>query len=127
MSAGAVTLTPESLEPGITIQSSGDVTVSADTTAGIYSLGYVTCAVSDPTVCDAANVKVTLVSQNGNPAPTNNGGNTAVDTTTGDPWNDELASTGSDALLIGGIAAVVLTMSATIFIIRRRNLAEQLL
>ncbi|HJP81369.1 MAG TPA: hypothetical protein VJ841_03185 [Candidatus Saccharimonadales bacterium] len=124
MSAGAVTLTSESLEPGITIQGSGDVTVAASTAAGTYSLGYVTCANADPTVCDAANVKVTLVSQS---APTTNTGGSTTDTTTGDPWNGGLASTGSDALLIGGIASIILTMSAVILTIRRRNLAERLL
>ena len=60
-SVSSVTLTWNTATPtGFTLNPNGTITVAPNTPAGTYTISYKICAVASPTVCDTANIVVTV-------------------------------------------------------------------
>ena len=60
-SVSSVTLTWNTATPtGFTLNPNGTITIAPNTPAGTYTISYKICAVASPTVCDTANIVVTV-------------------------------------------------------------------
>ncbi|PTX06252.1 gliding motility-associated-like protein [Capnocytophaga leadbetteri] len=95
-SISSVTLTWNTATPtGFTLNPNGTITVAPNTPAGTYTISYKICAVASPTVCDNANIVVTVT-----------GTTTSTTTPTTIEANDDVATVSSTT---GGTTSSVLT------------------
>ena len=95
-SVSSVTLTWNTATPtGFTLNPNGTITVAPNTPAGTYTISYKICAVASPTVCDTANIVVTVT-----------GTTTSTTTPTTIEANDDVATVSSTT---GGTTSSVLT------------------
>ena len=95
-SVSSVTLTWTTATPtGFTLNPNGTITVAPNTPAGTYTISYKICAVASPTVCDNANIVVTVT-----------GTTTSTTTPTTIEANDDVATVSSTT---GGTTSSVLT------------------
>ena len=88
-SISSVTLTWNTATPtGFTLNPNGTISVAPNTSAGTYTISYKICAVASPTVCDTANIVVTVTgTTTSTTTPTtieaNDDGVTTITSTTG--------------------------------------------
>ena len=95
-SISSVTLTWNTATPtGFTLNPNGTITVAPNTPAGTYTISYKICAVASSTVCDTADIVVTVT-----------GTTTSTTTPTTIEANDDVATVSST---IGGTTSSVLT------------------
>ena len=95
-SISSVTLTWNTATPtGFTLNPNGTITVAPNTPAGTYTISYKICAVASSTVCDTANIVVTVT-----------GTTTSTTTPTTIEANDDVATVSSTT---GGTTSSVLT------------------
>ncbi|WP_454947258.1 immunoglobulin domain-containing protein, partial [Capnocytophaga leadbetteri] len=95
-SISSVTLTWTTATPtGFTLNPNGTITVAPNTPAGTYTISYKICAVASPTVCDTADIVVTVT-----------GTTTSTTTPTTIEANDDVATVSSTT---GGTTSSVLT------------------
>ena len=95
-SISSVTLTWNTATPtGFTLNPNGTITVAPNTPAGTYTISYKICAVASSTVCDNANIVVTVT-----------GTTTSTTTPTTIEANDDVATVSSTT---GGTTSSVLT------------------
>ena len=95
-SISSVTLTWNTATPtGFTLNPNGTISVAPNTSAGTYTISYKICAVASPTVCDTANIVVTVT-----------GTTTSTTTPTTIEANDDVATVSSTT---GGTTSSVLT------------------
>ena len=95
-SVSSVTLTWTTATPtGFTLNPNGTITVAPNTPAGTYTISYKICAVASSTVCDTANIVVTVT-----------GTTTSTTTPTTIEANDDVATVSSTT---GGTTSSVLT------------------
>jgi len=95
-SVSSVTLTWNTATPtGFTLNPNGTITIAPNTPAGTYTISYKICAVASPTVCDNANIVVTVT-----------GTTTSTTTPTTIEANDDVATVSSTT---GGTTSSVLT------------------
>ena len=95
-SVSSVTLTWTTATPtGFTLNPNGTITIAPNTPAGTYTISYKICAVASPTVCDNANIVVTVT-----------GTTTSTTTPTTIEANDDVATVSSTT---GGTTSSVLT------------------
>ncbi|WP_157909084.1 Ig-like domain-containing protein [Capnocytophaga leadbetteri] len=95
-SVSSVTLTWNTATPtGFTLNPNGTITVAPNTPAGTYTISYKICAVASSTVCDNANIVVTVT-----------GTTTSTTTPTTIEANDDVATVSSTT---GGTTSSVLT------------------
>ncbi|WP_232748744.1 gliding motility-associated C-terminal domain-containing protein [Capnocytophaga leadbetteri] len=95
-SVSSVTLTWNTATPtGFTLNPNGTITVAPNTPAGTYTISYKICAVASSTVCDTANIVVTIT-----------GTTTSTTTPTTIEANDDVATVSSTT---GGTTSSVLT------------------
>ena len=95
-SISSVTLTWTTATPtGFTLNPNGTITIAPNTPAGTYTISYKICAVASSTVCDNANIVVTVT-----------GTTTSTTTPTTIEANDDVATVSSTT---GGTTSSVLT------------------
>ena len=95
-SISSVTLTWTTATPtGFTLNPNGTITIAPNTPAGTYTISYKICAVASSTVCDTANIVVTVT-----------GTTTSTTTPTTIEANDDVATVSSTT---GGTTSSVLT------------------
>ena len=95
-SISSVTLTWNTATPtGFTLNPNGTITVAPNTPSGTYTISYKICAVASPTVCDTADIVVTVT-----------GTTTSTTTPTTIEANDDVATVSSTT---GGTTSSVLT------------------
>ena len=95
-SISSVTLTWNTATPtGFTLNPNGTITVAPNTPAGTYTISYKICAVASPTVCDTADIVVTVT-----------GTTTSTTTPTTIEANDDVATVSSTT---GGTTSSALT------------------
>ena len=95
-SISSVTLTWNTATPtGFTLNPNGTITIAPNTPAGTYTISYKICAVASPTVCDTADIVVTVT-----------GTTTSTTTPTTIEANDDVATVSSTT---GGTTSSVLT------------------
>ena len=95
-SVSSVTLTWTTATPtGFTLNPNGTITIAPNTPAGTYTISYKICAVASSTVCDNANIVVTVT-----------GTTTSTTTPTTIEANDDVATVSSTT---GGTTSSVLT------------------
>ena len=95
-SVSSVTLTWNTATPtGFTLNPNGTITVAPNTPSGTYTISYKICAVASSTVCDNANIVVTVT-----------GTTTSTTTPTTIEANDDVATVSSTT---GGTTSSVLT------------------
>ena len=95
-SVSSVTLTWNTATPtGFTLNPNGTITIAPNTPAGTYTISYKICAVASSTVCDTADIVVTVT-----------GTTTSTTTPTTIEANDDIATVSSTT---GGTTSSVLT------------------
>jgi len=114
-SISSVTLTWTTATPtGFTLNPNGTITVAPNTPAGTYTISYKICAVASPTVCDTANIVVTVTgTTTSTTTPTtieaNDDGVTTITSTTGGTTSSVLTNDKLNGVPNPSISSVTLT------------------
>ncbi|WP_231121903.1 MULTISPECIES: gliding motility-associated C-terminal domain-containing protein [Capnocytophaga] len=114
-SVSSVTLTWTMATPtGFTLNPNGTITVAPNTPAGTYTISYKICAVASPTVCDNANIVVTVTgTTTSTTTPTtieaNDDGVTTITSTTGGTTPSVLTNDKLNGVPNPSISSVTLT------------------
>ena len=114
-SVSSVTLTWTTATPtGFTLNPNGTITVAPNTPAGTYTISYKICAVASPTVCDTANIVVTVTgTTTSTTTPTtieaNDDGVTTITSTTGGTTSSVLTNDKLNGIPNPSISSVTLT------------------
>ena len=114
-SVSSVTLTWTTATPtGFTLNPNGTIIVAPNTPAGTYTISYKICAVASPTVCDNANIVVTVTgTTTSTTTPTtieaNDDGVTTITSTTGGTTPSVLTNDKLNGVPSPSISSVTLT------------------
>ena len=114
-SVSSVTLTWTTATPtGFTLNPNGTITVAPNTPAGTYTISYKICAVASPTVCDTANIVVTVTgTTTSTTTPTtieaNDDGVTTITSTTGGTTPSVLTNDKLNGVPNPSVSSVTLT------------------
>ena len=111
-SVSSVTLTWTTATPtGFTLNPNGTITVAPNTPSGTYTISYKICAVASPTVCDTANIVVTVTGTTTSTTTieANDDGVTTITSTTGGTTSSVLTNDKLNGVPNPSVSSVTLT------------------